>query len=63
MVKDPVCGMTIDQSDAAARSTYQGRTYFFCSQQCKDTFDRNPSAYANEAGTASGSARESSAKH
>ena len=49
-VKDPVCGMMVDDQTAAARSTYQGRTYFFCSQDCKDTFDANPSKYTAEAG-------------
>jgi P-type Cu+ transporter len=49
-VKDPVCGMMVDDQDAPARSTYQGKAYFFCSQDCKDTFDANPSKYTAEAG-------------
>lgn len=49
-VKDPVCGMMIDDQNAAARSTYQGKTHYFCSEECKKTFDANPSKYAAGAG-------------
>ncbi len=44
-VKDPVCGMTIEDSDAAAVSTYKGATYYFCSSSCKEDFDKDPEAY------------------
>lgn len=43
--KDPVCGMEVD-AGTALKSEYQGRTYHFCCQGCKKTFDQNPSAYA-----------------
>lgn len=44
--KDPVCGMMIDPSEAAAQSAYQGRTYYFCAPECKVAFDREPEKYA-----------------
>ena len=44
--KDPVCGMTVEESEAAATSEYDGRTYYFCSKDCKEEFDGDPSAYA-----------------
>ncbi|HEY8447959.1 MAG TPA: YHS domain-containing protein [Thermomicrobiales bacterium] len=44
-VTDPVCGMEIDSSQAAAQSQYQGQTYYFCSQECKEKFDQNPQQY------------------
>jgi Cu+-exporting ATPase len=47
-VKDPVCGMTIEDKDAAGTSTYRGKTYFFCSTSCKEKFDKNPGAYAEK---------------
>ena len=47
-VKDPVCGMTIGEEDAAGTSTYQGRTYYFCSTSCKEKFDQDPEVYAKE---------------
>jgi uncharacterized protein len=42
---DPVCRMTVDPDSAAGRSTYRGETYYFCSQGCKATFDREPALY------------------
>jgi Cu+-exporting ATPase len=50
MVTDPVCGMRIDDSEAAARVEYEGETYYFCSEMCRDTFDADPNAYVR-AGT------------
>ncbi|BDR52172.1 hypothetical protein KIM372_00790 [Bombiscardovia nodaiensis] len=41
-VIDPVCGMSIDPSTAAAKSEYEGQTYYFCSQGCADTFNADP---------------------
>jgi P-type Cu+ transporter len=48
-VKDPVCGMMVDDQNAPARSTHQGRTYYFCAQDCKEKFDANPSRYTTQA--------------
>ncbi len=48
MVKDVVCGMTIDEKTAAGTSEYQGKTYYFCSVGCKATFDREPAKYASK---------------
>ena len=42
---DPVCGMDVEQAAASATSNYQGSRYFFCSQDCKEEFDENPSQY------------------
>lgn len=44
-VKDPVCNMTIEDSKAAATSTYKGKTYYFCSKGCKESFDKDPEAF------------------
>ena len=46
MVKDVVCGMGIDPKEAAGRSEYQGRSYYFCAPGCKRKFDANPQQYA-----------------
>ena len=43
---DPVCGMKVDQNTSKAQSNYQGQTYQFCSQECKQKFDRSPQQYA-----------------
>jgi RND family efflux transporter MFP subunit len=47
-VKDPVCGMAIDQNKATAagrKAEYRGTTYFFCSDTCKQKFDKDPARY------------------
>ena len=46
MAQDPVCGMQLDQNQAKAQSQYQGQTYQFCSESCKQRFDQNPQQYA-----------------
>ncbi|HBG74733.1 MAG TPA: YHS domain-containing protein [Anaerolineae bacterium] len=48
MVKDPVCGMTIDPKTAAGKSEYKGETYYFCSAGCKKSFDAKPEEYAGK---------------
>ena len=45
VAKDPVCGMTIDPSTAAATREYGGVTYYFCNPGCADKFAQNPAAY------------------
>ena len=46
MVKDPVCGMTIREQDAAGSITYKGVKYYFCAPVCKVTFLYEPKKYA-----------------
>ena len=44
---DPVCGMEVDPKTATWKSTYQGKTYFFCSPGCKREFDKEPQKFIN----------------
>jgi YHS domain-containing protein len=44
MVKDPVCGMSVDDK-SAHRSTHAGQTHVFCSPACKTKFDKEPGRY------------------
>ena len=46
---DPVCGMDVEQ-DTKERATYQGETYFFCSHECKEEFQKSPQDYAGDEG-------------
>lgn len=46
MAKDPVCGMEIEESTAAEKNEYQGKTYYFCSKDCAETFRESPEDYA-----------------
>jgi membrane fusion protein, copper/silver efflux system len=45
---DPVCGMKVIEAKARAAnrfSEYQGKTYFFCNNSCKQEFDAEPAKY------------------
>ena len=44
-VIDPVCGRQVEPSRAAGESAFQQQTYYFCSQDCKAKFDREPLKY------------------
>ena len=48
MVKDPVCGMQVDEKRASGQTDYHGRTYYFCSPGCKAAFEKNPDKYASK---------------
>jgi len=45
MAKDPVCGMDVDETKAAATAEYKDRTYYFCAAACKRAFEKNPEKY------------------
>jgi RND family efflux transporter MFP subunit len=47
-INDPVCGMDLGGAQALSapwKSDYQGQTYYFCSEQCKQQFDGNPAQF------------------
>lgn len=44
-VTDPVCGMRIARSAAAASGSFRGHPYFFCSAQCQKQFSAEPQRY------------------
>ena len=44
-VTDPVCGMRITRSSAAASDSFRGHPYFFCCQDCQVRFERDPQIY------------------
>ncbi|MHB8313820.1 MAG: YHS domain-containing protein [Candidatus Dormibacteria bacterium] len=45
---DPVCGMAIEESSAAGRTTREGITYFFCSSACQQRFEADPQQYTRD---------------
>ena len=53
-VKDPVCGMMIEEKDAVGTSEYEGQRYYFCSKDCKIEFDASPEDYAGSSGASDG---------
>jgi Cu+-exporting ATPase len=44
-VTDPVCGMTVRPEAAAASVDHDGRTFYFCSTRCSETFAADPGRY------------------
>jgi len=43
--KDPVCGMEINEEEAAGRYKYQGTVYYFCRPNCLERFKANPEKF------------------
>lgn len=43
---DPVCGMIVNEKEAAGSDSFQGEKYYFCSDECKDKFETRPQEYA-----------------
>lgn len=46
-VVDPVCGMEVNTANAPT-ATYNGQTYYFCSEEDKAKFQKNPEQYAGK---------------
>lgn len=45
IVKDPVCGMSVDRTKAAASIDYEGQPSYFCSKGCAAKFQQNPAHF------------------
>ncbi|MGE5721835.1 MAG: heavy metal translocating P-type ATPase [Sphingomonadales bacterium] len=45
IVKDPVCGMTVDPVTARFRHELDDATYYFCSERCRSKFAADPKKY------------------
>ena len=48
LAKDPVCGVDVSINKAektGRKSAYQGKVYYFTSDECKKQFDKNPAHY------------------
>jgi YHS domain-containing protein len=42
---DPVCGMSIDPTNASRTAEYQGQTYYFCAPGCRKSFLQDPARF------------------
>lgn len=42
---DPVCGMKLPPGQEAANVTYEGKTFHFCSNECREIFLKDPKTY------------------
>ncbi len=48
---DPVCGMKVTEATARAAgrfAEYEGKTFYFCNDGCKEEFQANPKDFANK---------------
>ena len=48
MAEDVICGMDVKVAPDAIQSTFEGKTYYLCSEGCKRTFDKKPRQYADQ---------------
>jgi Cu+-exporting ATPase len=44
-VRDPVCGMIISADEAAGKIDHSDHTHYFCSDQCRREFEKDPKKY------------------
>ncbi|HKZ93045.1 MAG TPA: YHS domain-containing protein [Candidatus Bathyarchaeia archaeon] len=51
-VKDPVCGMTVDEKTAAHKTIHDNKVYYFCSSTCQTEFVKDPDKYLQQTSTA-----------
>src|SRR5215831_19218941 len=49
LVKDPVCGMSVDPARAKVHTDHDGKTYYFCCEGCATKFRAQPDKYLNGA--------------
>lgn len=45
MTTDPVCEKQVDERKAEYVSTFEGRSFYFCSRNCQEEFDQDPRRY------------------
>ncbi len=45
MAFDPVCGMRVNEGQTGFTSRYRGTTYYFCTEQCRAAFEKDPDQY------------------
>jgi Cu+-exporting ATPase len=47
MAVDLVCGMTVDKKTAPAKTTFEGKEYYFCTDHCKEAFAKDPRGFTH----------------
>lgn len=45
--RDPVCGMEVDDQNAAGSAEHEGQRYSFCSDSCLKQFEQNPERFTS----------------
>src|SRR5436309_254220 len=62
MVRDPVCGMTV-RAESPHQTTFEGRTYRFCSAGCLAKFIADPHRYLSASDHGARPANDSAAEY
>jgi putative ABC transport system ATP-binding protein len=57
MVRDPVCGMSVEAQNAAATLIHGGQTFYFCSRGCSWEFQETPERFAESPTSSGGGSR------
>lgn len=47
MATDPVCKMNVESEKAAAKASFAGQVYYFCSDTCHKKFIAEPNKYTS----------------
>ncbi|RVC41157.1 heavy metal translocating P-type ATPase, partial [Mesorhizobium sp. M4A.F.Ca.ET.090.04.2.1] len=64
VIRDPVCGMTVDQTAGKPTAEHGGQIHHFCSEGCRSKFDADPERYLTATDPVCGmSVDRSSARH
>ncbi|TGT72435.1 heavy metal translocating P-type ATPase [bacterium M00.F.Ca.ET.159.01.1.1] len=64
VIRDPVCGMTVDPAAGKPTAEHGGRTFHFCSERCRTKFQAEPEAYLSATDPVCGmNVDRASAKH
>jgi Cu+-exporting ATPase len=48
VLKDPVCGMTVDPLTSKHQANHKGATYYFCGPRCRERFIAEPVKYLQQ---------------
>jgi len=48
LVRDPVCGMSVDPATATEHVEYMGAAHYFCSTGCRAKFEKDPVRYTTQ---------------
>jgi len=47
--RDPVCGMDVEVQASTPRAQHDGKTYYFCAEECRRQFQNEPARYVASA--------------
>jgi Cu+-exporting ATPase len=57
---DPVCKMEVNPASAEGQSEFEGQSFYFCSKECKQKFERDPQRYIDDTDRAQARAHRAS---